>query len=148
MRAWRTHWTCSTRKGGGKVGGIVSIVARTTEELVQVLARVTFLLQAIQMDWGPPSLLLCGYGKLNGQNLKLTTHLNQLLHSPIHFHGMNGNNYTLTIVSVCVSHYHTWNILICNVRFKVLTKVLLKLQGFWAVAQSRHKLLPVKWYPF
>jgi hypothetical protein len=33
---------------------------------------------------------------------------------------------------------------IYNVRLEVLTEGLLKIQGFWAVAQSRHKLLPVK----
>lgn len=96
---------------GEKISCIVSIVAWTTEESVWVLAGVKFFLQAIQMDWGPPSLLLCGYGKLSGRKLKLTTHLNQLLHSSIHFHGMNGNDFTLTIASICISHYCTWNIL-------------------------------------
>jgi len=76
------------------MGGVVRVVARSTEESVRVLAGVKFFLQAIQMDWGPCSLLLCGYGKLSGRKLKLTTHLSQLLHSPIHFHGTNRNNFT------------------------------------------------------
>jgi hypothetical protein len=70
-------------RGGEKMSCIVSIVARTTEQSVWVLAGVKFFLQAIQMDWGPPSLLLCGYGKLSGRKLKLTT-LSQLLHSSIY----------------------------------------------------------------
>ena len=134
--------------GGGGGGGIVSIVTRTTEESFQVLAGVKFFLQAISMDWGPPSLLLCGYGKFSGQKLKLTIHLSQHLHSPIHLHGMNRNSFTLIIANVCISHYCKWNILIYNVTFDILMAVLSKFQDVWAVAQSRHKLLTVKWYPF
>jgi len=72
--------------GGGEWGCIVTILARATEESwFRVVAGFKFFLQTVQMNWGPPSFLLGGCGKLSGQKLKLTTHLIQLLHSPYTF---------------------------------------------------------------
>jgi len=91
---------------GGEWGCIVSIVARTTEESwFRVLAGFKFFLQTVQMDWGPPSLLLCGYGKFKWSEVEADHSPHSTPSLPIHIYRMNGTNCTLTIANDCISHY-------------------------------------------